>query len=56
MAKKACKRSSLEIYGRMYFVDYDKILKKRKKEKKKEATLFLDNLLDQNSFLDIPSE
>jgi hypothetical protein len=40
MAKKACKRSSLEIYGGIYFVDDDKIL-----EKKKEATLFLYNLL-----------
>jgi len=32
MAKKACKRSSLEIYGGIYFVDDDKILEKKKKQ------------------------
>jgi len=40
MAKKACKRSSLEIYGGIYFVD-DWL----KFWTKKEAILFLDNLL-----------
>jgi hypothetical protein len=49
MAKKACKRSSLEIYGGIYFVDDDKILEK----KKRRNIVSLQSTSYPNSFLDV---